>query len=102
MAEPTYHEVAMRVYRDDSWDTELTEAEAKVVAAGWVGVHYCPNLYRWVNGRTGLDPKTLLAEALRLWDDLGLRREDWPHEGDPDPSIAAVAALAHYLEQQPA
>lgn len=96
-AQPTYHEIARRIYHDESWDTEISEYEAKTIAAGWASDTYCPHLARWVDGHD-VDHAVLCAEARSLWGDLGLHREDWPHEGEAEPSIAAVAALTRYLD----
>ncbi|MGY4102009.1 hypothetical protein ACW2Q0_21035 [Nocardia sp. R16R-3T] len=93
-----YEAVAHRIYTDDSFDTVITEYEARIIAEGWAGEHYCPNLAEWVNGRTGIDRSVLVAEARKLWDDLSLHVEDWPHAGEPEPSIAAAAALTAFLE----
>lgn len=93
-----YEAVAQRIYTDDSFDTEITEYEARIIAEGWAGEHYCPNLAEWVNGRTGIDRAVLIAEARKLWDDLSLHVADWPHAGEPEPSIAAAAALTAFLE----
>ncbi|ATL65173.1 hypothetical protein [Nocardia terpenica] len=94
---PTYEQIARRVYADESGETELTGQEAKIVAAGWAGEYYCPALYRWVCDDRGYRA-ALIADARALWDDLGLHVEDWPHAGQPWPSIAAVAALTRYLQ----
>ncbi|MBF6137818.1 hypothetical protein IU501_33140 [Nocardia otitidiscaviarum] len=94
-----YEAVAQRIYTDDSFDTEITEYEARIIAEGWVGEHYCPNLAEWVNGRTGIDRADLIAEARKLSDDLSLHVADWPHAGEPGPSIAAAAALTAFLER---
>ncbi|WP_433661129.1 hypothetical protein ACQPW1_02300 [Nocardia sp. CA-128927] len=98
MTKPTYNDVARRAYRDESPGFTLTDAEARVVAAGWVGQHYCRELYRWVCGVTAIDPTTLLSDARKLLDDLGLHRDDWPHAGQAEPSIAAASALVRYLK----
>ncbi|WP_378736141.1 hypothetical protein [Nocardia brasiliensis] len=98
MARPTYGDVARRAYRDEGAGLVLTEDEAKVVAAGWVGQFYCLELYRWVCGFTAIDLKTLVSEAHKLLDDLALHRDDWPHAGQAEPSIAAASALVRYLE----
>ncbi|CAM3957219.1 hypothetical protein NONI108955_01455 [Nocardia ninae] len=98
MAKPTYNSIARRAYRDDGTGIVLTEDEARVVAAGWVGQYYCLELYRWVCGVTAIDPTTLLSEAHKLLDDLALHRDDWPHAGAAEPSIAAASALVRYLQ----
>ncbi|KZM68398.1 hypothetical protein [Nocardia terpenica] len=97
MTTPTYEQIARRVYADESCETELTGQEAKIVAAGWAGEYYCPALYRWVSSGRGHRAE-LMADARTLWDDLSLHVTDWPHAGQPWPSIAAVAALTHYLQ----
>ncbi|MFX0573057.1 hypothetical protein [Nocardia nepalensis] len=97
MDKPTYNAIARRAYRDNGTGIALTDAEAKIVAAGWVGRYYCLELYRWVCGDTAIDPNTLLREAGKLLDDLSIHREDWPHAGQAEPSIAAASALVRYL-----
>ncbi|WP_159848552.1 hypothetical protein [Nocardia sp. CY41] len=95
--EPTYQSVAQRIYTDDSADIAISEGEAKIIAAGWAGDHYCPRLAQWVDGRDDIPRAELAAEARQLVDDLSLHRDSWPHEGEPGPNIAAVAALIDHL-----
>ncbi|MFF5037544.1 hypothetical protein [Nocardia salmonicida] len=92
-----YTEIADWIYNDIDHNTEISEREAKTIAAGWVSDLYCPDLHAWIGGRD-VAAGALVAEARELWSDLATCVIDWPHEGEPEPSIAAVAALTAFLK----
>lgn len=95
-AELTYEAVAHRIYTDPDWDTEITEQEARIIAERWVGPHFFPNLWRWVEGQP-VAHAILLAEADGLWDNISLNQIGWKHAGEPEPSLAAAAALWRFF-----
>ncbi|MGF0320662.1 hypothetical protein [Nocardia fluminea] len=92
----TYASIADWIYHDIDADTEISEREAKTIAEGWASDGCYPALASWVDGHD-VPTATLVAEARELWSDLNLCWVDWPHEGEPEPSIAAVGALTEHL-----
>ncbi|MFI8977113.1 hypothetical protein ACIGO9_29820 [Nocardia asteroides] len=93
-----YARIALRLWASSDWHPPFTRAEALTIAGGWASEGFCPKLCAWVNG-VDVPVTELITDAHDLWENLGLNTECWPYEGEPSPSIRAVASLTHYLEQ---
>lgn len=92
-----YARIALRLWACPEWFPPFTRADAVIVARGWATEDVYPRLCAWAYGHTG-PVDELLTEARELWDNLCSNIDSWPYEGEPNPSIRAVAALTHYLE----
>ncbi|MFF2088552.1 hypothetical protein ACFVVM_32615 [Nocardia sp. NPDC058176] len=93
-----YARIALRLWAAEEWRPPFSREEAVIIATGWASEHFCPKLCEWVNG-VDVPVEQLVADAHELWENLGINTECWPYEGEPWPSIRAVASLTHYLEQ---
>lgn len=94
-----YARIALRLWACEEWDPPFSRDEALTIARGWASEGFCPRLCEWVNG-ADVPVDELIADADELRENLGLNTECWPYEGEPWPSIRAVASLNHYLKQQ--
>lgn len=96
----SYDVLAQWVYTAEQ-DVELTEAEAKIIAAYWSEMVSGARLRRWANGAS-IDRAPLLTEARRLLERVNKRKTPWPpHMGRPEPSRAAITALITFLLAEP-
>jgi hypothetical protein len=81
-------------------NTRITEKEARLIAVGWAEdrstlQHWGANLIDTEDARSDV----LLSQARQVRDSQQLNTENWPHAGEPEPVLMAMAALIRYLER---
>ncbi|MBO0878950.1 MAG: hypothetical protein J2P17_00900 [Mycobacterium sp.] len=94
----TYDCVCSLAY--DDWDFLPSLQHTQIIVRAWVVREEMPILGRWADMPIGApceDLEAALTEAEQLRQRLAADAESWPHEGEPAPQIAAVAAACRCL-----
>ncbi|MFD4406681.1 hypothetical protein ACFWPH_28360 [Nocardia sp. NPDC058499] len=79
---------------------QLTDEEARLIALGWA--EDGSTLQQWGSNfiDTAITGREVLASQARdLRERQQLNVENWPHEGEPEPALVAMAALIRYLDR---
>ncbi|MBF6063002.1 hypothetical protein IU500_12500 [Nocardia terpenica] len=90
-------------YAFEDFDNEFDENEARIVAQYWCEMEGWgegfPALDRWSCIENGIEPVTddALREARELLKNLQMHAYNWPHDGQPGPSIAAMGRVVKFL-----
>lgn len=99
---PASYDVLAEWVSTAAQQVELTDDEAKLIAAYWSEMTSGARLRRWADGAQ-IDRAHLLTEARRLLERVTKRKKDWPpHMGRPEASHAAITALITFLLSEPA